>query len=93
VIAAKATQVTERMFVKAAQVLSDHAPLLKDPTASLFPAFEDLRAISKEIALNVGKIAIEEGIAQVTSYEALLKAIDQAMWQPNYPIFSRLKKK
>ncbi len=92
VIASQAKKVTDRMFVAAAHALSDHSPLLKDATASLFPALEDLRAISKKIAFCVGKIAIEEGISSISSEKQLQERIESSVWEPNYPIYTRPKK-
>jgi malate dehydrogenase (oxaloacetate-decarboxylating) len=91
VISAKAKKVTKKMFVAAARTLSDHSPMLKDPSASLFPSFEKLREISKEIAIVVATIAQEEGVAEKTTREELIKRIDSNMWSPVYPIYTRKK--
>jgi malate dehydrogenase (oxaloacetate-decarboxylating) len=91
VISAKAKKVTKKMFVAAARTLSDHSPMLKDPSASLFPSFEKLREISKEIAIVVATIAQQEGVAEKTTREELIKRIDSNMWSPVYPIYTRKK--
>lgn len=92
VIAAKATKVTKKMFVAAAKTLSDHSPMLKDPSASLFPSFEKLRGISREIAVVIAQIAQEEGVAEKTTKEEICKRIDNAVWSPDYPIYKSKKK-
>ena len=89
VIAVKASKVTKKMFVTAANTLSDHSPMLKDPSASLFPSFEKLRSISREIAISVARVAQEEGVAEKTSHEELIKRIDKTMWSPVYPTYKR----
>ncbi len=84
IIASKATFVSDQMFIKAAQVLSDHAPLIKNPNGSLFPALKDLRKVSRDIGIAVGTIAQEQGHAPKTSREELIKNVDQTMWTPDY---------
>ncbi len=84
VIASKASFVSDQMFIKAAQVLSDHAPLLKNPQGSLFPALEDLRKVSRAIGIEVGMMAIQQGHAPPTAREELAKTIDRTMWTPAY---------
>ncbi len=84
VIASKATFVSDQLFIKAAQLLSDHAPILKNPQGSLFPALEDLRKVSREIGIEVGMMAIEQGKAPKISRDELIKTIDRMMWTPDY---------
>jgi malate dehydrogenase (oxaloacetate-decarboxylating) len=84
VIASGASHVSDKMFLKAARVLSVHAPMLKDVTAPLFPAFEALRAISREIGIAVAEVAQEEGQVPRTSKADIEKKIDETMWHPNY---------
>ncbi len=87
VIASGARYVSDRMFLKAARVLSAHSPLLKDPFAPLFPAFETLRPICREIAIAVAEVAQEEGHAARTSRSEIEKSVDQTMWYPDYPAY------
>lgn len=88
-IASKATKVTDKMFLKAAAVLSQHSPMLKEPNGTLFPAFENLRSIIRTIGIAVAKVAQEEGVAEKTSDDQLEKKIDQTMWFPEYPKYVR----
>ncbi len=81
VVASKAKEVTEKMFYKAAEILSHHSPMLKSPLGNLFPPFENLRAISREIAIGVAEVAQEEGLAPKADPVQL---IDWAMWTPDY---------
>jgi malate dehydrogenase (oxaloacetate-decarboxylating) len=90
VIAAKARRVTDGMFLTAAGVLSDCSPARTDPTASLFPALEDIRSVSRQIALAVATEAQRAGLAEPTSPAELEWLVDAKMWTPRYP---RLKKK
>ena len=89
VIAVKASKITRGLFVAAAKTLSQHSPILVDPLGSLFPSFENIRNISKEIAFVVGKTAQKEGIASSISDEELRKKIEDNVWVPSYPLFTK----
>lgn len=85
VILSKASQVTERMFLKAANILKEHSPILRDPLAPLFPTWDALPAISRKIAVEVAMIAQEEGVALPSiSKEELIKKVNEAYWEPQY---------
>ncbi len=81
VVACKAKEVSEKMFYRAAEVLSAHSPLLNSPTGPLFPPFERLREISREIAIGVIEAAQEEGLAIKKDPQAL---VDATIWTPSY---------
>lgn len=87
VVACSSPKVTERMFVEAALVLSNHAPSLKDPSASLFADFEKLRSISREIAIAVCRVAQEEGLVPKSSQQETERKVDERMWFPDYPLY------
>jgi malate dehydrogenase (oxaloacetate-decarboxylating) len=89
VVACKAPKVTEKMFIRAAQVLSEHAPMLKDPMGSIFPSLEDLRSVCRNIAIAVGEVAEEEGLIPNSSQKEIESRVDKKMWYPNYPIYKR----
>lgn len=90
VIASGATKVTDRMFITAARMLSENAPLLKNPEGALFPDFNSLRSISQKIAIAVAEMAQKEGVAEALSNEALKARLDEIVWFPNYPIYTTL---
>jgi malate dehydrogenase (oxaloacetate-decarboxylating) len=81
VVACGAKEVTEKMFYKAAEILSLRSPMLKNPTGSLFPPLEELRTISREIAMGVIEVAQKEGLAPKGSPASL---VDATMWSPAY---------
>lgn len=83
-IASRAKKISDKMFLIAAKVLSEHSPMLKDSNAMLFPSFEHLRPICRKIAIAVGKTAQEEGLAPQTTLQDLEKEIDSIIWFPNY---------
>jgi malate dehydrogenase (oxaloacetate-decarboxylating) len=92
VVACKTPKVTEKMFIRAAHLLSEHAPMLKDPTGSIFPSLENLRGVSREIAIAVGEVAEEEGLVSRSSQKEREQRVDQKMWYPEYPIYTVQKK-
>jgi malate dehydrogenase (oxaloacetate-decarboxylating) len=72
------------MFSAAARVLSGFSPALADPDGPLFPPLEIVREISYRVALAVGAEAIQSGLAQNMSTEALEEAVKTNMWSPRY---------
>ncbi len=89
VIACKSPKVTERMFIRAAQVLSEHSPLVKDSRAMLFPPLEQLREVSRAIAIAVAQVAQEEGLIPKVSHAEVEKIVDRTIWFPDYPIYTK----
>jgi malate dehydrogenase (oxaloacetate-decarboxylating) len=90
VIAAQARRVTNQMFIAAARALSEYSPARQLSTASLYPMVEDVREVSRHVALAVGLAAQQSGVAERTSQEELVRRITAQMWTPHYP---RLKYK
>lgn len=84
IIASGARRVTDAMFVAAARVLSDFSPALHDAEAPLYPPLEQVREISRSVALAVGIEAQRSGLAPVSTVEALAQVISGTMWQLDY---------
>ncbi len=84
VIAGGATRVTDNMFMAAAEALSDTAPALSDPSASLLPDVAGIRDVSRSVAFAAAKQAIEDGVAPQETDDALRKSIAETMWDPAY---------
>ncbi len=91
VIASKAKEVTDEMFIKAAEILSGYAPIMHGEENALFPNFHKLRMVSREIGIAVAKIAWQRGLAQkqVESEKDIASLVDQTIWHPNYPTIRR----
>jgi malate dehydrogenase (oxaloacetate-decarboxylating) len=77
-------KITDKMFLKASQVLSSQAPALHGHSHELFPPFETLRASSLKIAYSVVKIAIDEGLISHHSDDEILDRLKKNMWYPDY---------
>jgi malate dehydrogenase (oxaloacetate-decarboxylating) len=84
VLASGARRVTNEMFVAAALVLSEFAPVLKDPAAPLYPPLEQVREISREVAIAVALEAQRAGLADETSAHELERRIEAKVWTPHY---------
>lgn len=87
-IIAETPKILNKMFIAAAQVLSDHSPKLKDPSAGLFPDLQTLREVSREIALTIALLAQEEGLIPKTHRSHIERTLDATMWFPSYPIYN-----
>ncbi len=88
IVASQTPKVIEKMFIRAAYVLSEHSPLIKDPNSMLFPPLEELRSVSRSIAIEVMKVAQEEGLSPKTTLKEIEKRVDETMWSPNYPTYT-----
>ena len=51
---------------------------------ALYPPIADLRPVSRSIALSVAGEAIRSGLAAAMDEDALVAAVDAAMWWPAY---------
>jgi malate dehydrogenase (oxaloacetate-decarboxylating) len=82
VITVRAREVTNRMFLAAANALADcTSPELLE-TGQIFPDISEVRAVSRSVAIAVAAEAIAEDLAEpVDDLEA---AIDAEMWEPAY---------
>ena len=83
VIASGARRVTDAMFVAAARVLSEFAPILRDPAGPLYPPLERVRDISFKVALEVAREAQRAGLAEV-DLGNLEEIVSENMWTPHY---------
>ncbi|MFZ4832637.1 NAD-dependent malic enzyme [Rouxiella sp. Mn2063] len=89
VVASGATRVTDGMLMAASRALADCSPLATDGVGSLLPEVNDIQGVSKCIAMEVGKAAQLQGVAMVTSEDALSKAIEHNFWSPQYRSYKR----
>lgn len=77
------------MFVAAARVLSELAPVLHDDEASLYPALEQVREVSLRVALAVAREAQRAGLAEV-DLNMLEQTVTAKMWKPDYVALKRV---
>ncbi len=83
-IAAEARIISDRMFLLAAQTLASLVTDDRLATGGIYPHVDDLRSVTRAIAIAVAREAIDSELALVrpdTDVEAL---VDGAMWWPEY---------
>ena len=85
VLAAGATRVTDSMFMAAAKALAALSPTLRDKSARLLPAVNELRAVSFAVAIAVARQAQAEGVAPASDSESLAAGVRARVWEPSYP--------
>jgi malate dehydrogenase (oxaloacetate-decarboxylating) len=84
ILSVRAQRVTDSMFMAAAHTLAECSPALSDPQGALLPPLEDVRGVSRWIALAVAAEAQRQGVAEPTSAEVLERLVDAKMWTPHY---------
>lgn len=89
VIASAASRITDEMLMAASVALAEHSPLVKNGEGQVLPELKDIQIVSRAIAFAVAKTAQQQGMAVVTSDEALYQAIDDNFWKPEYRDYRR----
>ncbi|MDR0219733.1 MAG: NAD-dependent malic enzyme [Enterobacteriaceae bacterium] len=89
VIASGAKRVTDDMLMAASRALADCSPLAQTGSGPLLPLIDDIQGVSRKIAKEVAKKAQIQGVATVTSADALEEAIDRNFWKPEYRVYKR----
>ena len=89
VIAAGSRRVTNDMFVAAARTLARFSPALADPDGSLFPALEDVRKISRSVAVEVAREAVRARLAEGCTEDEIERRVDSNMWEARYVRYKR----
>ncbi|MEA2147101.1 MAG: hypothetical protein QOG59_2688 [Solirubrobacteraceae bacterium] len=82
-IVARATRVTDRMFLAAAEAIAGVVDV-DAPGAGLLPHVNNLRVTSATVAVGVSRAAAEDGVAHADLSNAV-QAVQDAMWQAAYP--------
>jgi len=90
VIAVQAPRVTDSMFVAAARALSEAAPTRRDPNGPLLPALQDVRSVSRHVALAVAREAMRSGLVEDLDGSELERRIASRMWNPQYLPYRRV---
>jgi len=84
VLASGACRVIDSMFTAAAEVLSEFAPSSKDENGALYPLLDEVRDISRKVAVAVGLEAQKSGLAPATDVATLEEKVSLKMWRLNY---------
>lgn len=89
VISAKARRITDTMMMAASRALANTSPIVKDGSGALLPPLQDIREVSKIIALAVFKQAIEDGVAMPIPEDLMIEKIEDNFWNPEYREYRR----
>ncbi|MDX1507597.1 MAG: NAD-dependent malic enzyme [Woeseiaceae bacterium] len=84
-IASNAREITDNMINASALALAASLDDDDIDQRSLMPDVSRLWAICGEVAVAVAQQAIEDGVADQTSNDAITAAIESLRWQPEYP--------
>jgi malate dehydrogenase (oxaloacetate-decarboxylating) len=72
------------MFLAAARALSEISPMRSDPDAPLFPPLNEIRDVSRHVALAVAAEAQRSGLADPAVSADLESLVDSMRWTPRY---------
>ena len=84
IIAVKAKHVTDRMFMVAAKALAELSPSKNNPDANLLPPLEQIRSVSRKIAIDVALEAVKAGLTKPMTQDEVIAAVDAKVWNPHY---------
>jgi malate dehydrogenase (oxaloacetate-decarboxylating) len=85
---AEASEVTDGMFAAAARQLAEEIHDSDLQAGSLYPPIADIRRVTVGIARAVVRQARDEGVGRPLSDEAIVAAVAEAMWFPDYAPYS-----
>ena len=92
-IVTEARAITDRMFLLAARELAASVSDERLASGAIYPAVSDLRAISRRIALAVGRESVATGLSAAADRGGdsfhTDEAVDAAMWWPAYVPYRR----
>jgi malate dehydrogenase (oxaloacetate-decarboxylating) len=83
-IVSEARTMPEDLFLVAARTLADQVSADRIASGALYPQVEDLRPVTRAVALAVAETAVAAGIAGIAPGADVAAAIDAAMWWPDY---------
>lgn len=90
VLACKARLISDEMLMATSVTLAESSPVVNTGKGALLPKLVDLPELSKTIAFNVAKVAIEQGLALAMSDEELIQKIEENYWHPEYRPYKRV---
>ena len=83
ILSSRARHVSDGMIKAAALALAELSPTRQDKNASLLPALETIRSVSKSVARAVGLQSIKDGLAEVDK-AGLEQELKANFWEPVY---------
>jgi malate dehydrogenase (oxaloacetate-decarboxylating) len=89
-LAVRARRISEDMFMAAARAVADASPARSDRSASLLPPVDELRQVSRRVAVAVAVQAQTEGLAEDVAREQIEARVNRKIWWPVYRPYRRL---
>jgi malate dehydrogenase (oxaloacetate-decarboxylating) len=83
-LVAKAPRVTDGMFLAASRALSSLVTPAQQAAGYLLPPMENIRAVSRVVAIAVAAEARDSGLGRLLSTEEYAEIMTQAQWVPRY---------
>jgi malate dehydrogenase (oxaloacetate-decarboxylating) len=90
VIVAEASLISDAMLMVTSATLAEASPLAINGGGALLPAISDIAGLSKKIAFEVAKVAMQEGLALEVSDEVIYERIEKNFWLPEYRPYKRV---
>lgn len=90
VVAVGARVISDEMIMASSETLAENSPLVNKGQGALLPDLVDLPSLSRKIAFNVAKVAMEQGHALTISDEELAERIERNYWNPEYRPYKRV---
>jgi malic enzyme len=88
-IVSETREVTDTMFLAAAETLATHVSPERLADGALYPSVVNLRAVSREIAIQVAGEAVRAGLSPLPDETDVAALVDAAMWWPAYTPYRR----
>lgn len=89
VVASKAKRVTDNMLMRSSYALAEYAAVHDHNSSQLLPDLNDIRDVSKYIAQEVFKQAIEDGVAPENTEQRIKQKVEENFWSPEYRHYRR----
>jgi malate dehydrogenase (oxaloacetate-decarboxylating) len=86
-IAAKASRISDKMFLAAARTIAEMSPARRDPHANLLPPLTELRKVSLQVAIAVAGAAVQEGLTPPLAAGDIASVVKSLMWEPLYATY------
>jgi malic enzyme len=83
-IAAEAREITDEMFLLAAETLAGMVSPERLAAGALYPAVSELREVSRQIAAKVVCQSRDCGVGRLYRDDEVMEAVDSAVWFPAY---------
>jgi len=83
-LAARAKGLPDSVFLAAAEALAAAVPEASLARGTLYPPLENIRAVSRAVAVAVGKELVRSGLSPLESEDEVEKRVDERIWMPEY---------